>query len=161
MKICKNCKHHYFLRADNKIDPLTCRLMGGGDTTEYNDGYDYMDVDGDRLHISEWVSVPDNYGCIHWEANDKGKEIMIDKILEDRENTYGSFSHNATVTQGLKDYLRLGNSWKDMSSTQKEALEMVCHKMSRIVNGNPNYKDSWIDIQGFTELAIRDLKDGK
>jgi signal peptidase I len=65
-KICENCKHY---------KPFNCKMMGGGDTVEYNDGYDYSLARerGDRLIVSEWITVPEDFGCIHWEpkVNDK------------------------------------------------------------------------------------------
>ena len=66
-KLCKNCKHS--LRFDTNSDLIEgqCGMIGGGDTLEYNDGYDYNKKDGDRIHVSEWVTVPPNFGCIHWE----------------------------------------------------------------------------------------------
>jgi len=44
-------------------------MIGGGDTIEYDDGYNYSLIreDGDRIIASEWVTVPENFGCIHWE----------------------------------------------------------------------------------------------
>jgi hypothetical protein len=59
-KICKNCKHY---------ENNSCKMMGGGDTIEYDDGYKYCTTKdgGDRLIVSEWVTVPENFGCIHWE----------------------------------------------------------------------------------------------
>jgi len=36
---------------------------------------------------------------------------------------------------------------------------MICHKISRIVNGDPNYKDSWHDIIGYAKLIEDKLED--
>ena len=38
-----------------------------------------------------------------------------------------------------------------------ESLEMVQHKIGRIVNGDPTYLDSWVDIVGYTQLVIDEL----
>ena len=82
---------------------------------------------------------------------------MIETTLQERGNNYGSFAMNAIVSQGLKDQLKLGDNWEKLSQVQQEALEMICHKMSRIVNGNPNYKDSWTDIIGYATLVENEL----
>jgi hypothetical protein len=37
---------------------------------------------------------------------------------------------------------------------------MICHKLGRIVNGDPNYADSWIDIAGYAKL-VADRLEGK
>ena len=35
---------------------------------------------------------------------------------------------------------------------------MIAHKMGRIVNGDPYYDDSWVDIVGYAQLVINELK---
>jgi hypothetical protein len=46
--------------------------------------------------------------------------------------------------------------WDRLSAHQREALDMIMHKVSRILNGNPNHKDSWVDIEGYAHIvAIR------
>jgi hypothetical protein len=41
---------------------------------------------------------------------------------------------------------------------QRESLEMIAHKISRIVNGDANYMDSWVDIAGYAQLVIDKLQ---
>jgi hypothetical protein len=36
---------------------------------------------------------------------------------------------------------------------QWEALEMIVHKIGRIVNGNPDVVDHWVDIAGYAKLV--------
>ena len=31
---------------------------------------------------------------------------------------------------------------------------MIAHKIGRILNGDPNYLDSWIDIVGYAQLIV-------
>jgi hypothetical protein len=40
-----------------------------------------------------------------------------------------------------------------LSSTQLEALDMICSKLARIVCGDPNEPDHWHDIGGYAKLA--------
>ena len=40
-----------------------------------------------------------------------------------------------------------------MQPDQKEALFMIAHKIGRIINGDPDYADSWIDIAGYAKLV--------
>ncbi len=47
---------------------------------------------------------------------------------------------------------------KLLAPDQQEALDMVCHKVGRIVNGDPDYADSWIDIAGYTKLVADRLE---
>lgn len=78
---------------------------------------------------------------------------MIESILSERQNTYGEFIDNATISQLLKDVLKKAPSYSRLTPIQKESLEMMMSKVSRIVCGDPNYKDSWVDIAGFATLG--------
>lgn len=53
----------------------------------------------------------------------------------------------------MKKTLRRGRNWHALKPYQAEALEMIAHKMARIVNGDPDYADSWRDIQGYAKLG--------
>ena len=46
----------------------------------------------------------------------------------------------------------------DLDPDQREALEMIAHKIARIVNGDPNYADSWVDIAGYATLVADRLQ---
>jgi hypothetical protein len=43
--------------------------------------------------------------------------------------------------------------WQDLAPDQREALEMIQHKVARILNGDPSYHDSWHDIAGYATLV--------
>ncbi len=38
-----------------------------------------------------------------------------------------------------------------------EAAEMILHKLARLLNGDPNHRDSWADIAGYAELVVRNI----
>ena len=78
----------------------------------------------------------------------------IKKIHEERGTRYGDFKEHARITQEIKKAMASGRSWDKCTHYQKEVLEMVAHKIGRIVNGDPKYKDSWVDIVGYTQLVI-------
>lgn len=75
------------------------------------------------------------------------------EILKERGNKYGDFTDHARITQDLKNRMRATPGWARLSPNQKEALEMVVHKIGRILNGDPNLEDSWADIAGYARLA--------
>jgi Domain of unknown function (DUF6378) len=77
--------------------------------------------------------------------------------LAERGGRYGPFPTNARIAQDIKNLWRLTPGWKRLSPTQAEALEMIAAKIARILNGDPNYADSWHDIAGFAVLAEREL----
>jgi len=81
----------------------------------------------------------------------------IDKVLEERGKRYGDFNGHADITQSLKAIMRGTNGWRDLTLSQKEALEMIAHKIGRILNGDPSYIDSWTDIIGYARLVEQEL----
>lgn len=82
---------------------------------------------------------------------------MIEDVLNQRQATYGSFTKNAEVSQMLKYFMTQGTNYKQMPVAHREALEMIVHKIARIVNGDPNYMDNWIDICGYSQLVIEEI----
>lgn len=81
----------------------------------------------------------------------------ITTTLEERGSRYGKFTEHSRITQNIKAMMAEGN-WFDLQPDQKEALEMIAHKIGRILNGDPNYADSWIDIAGYAKLVADRLE---
>lgn len=83
----------------------------------------------------------------------------ISATLTERGKRYGKFTGHAKVTQELKRVLWNALADKpDLADDQMEALDMICHKLGRIVNGDPNYADSWHDIAGYAQLVADRLQ---
>lgn len=82
----------------------------------------------------------------------------IEEVLAERESTYGDFNTHAQITQDLKDVMHRSPNWFILSASQKEALEMNAHKIGRILNGNPDFLDSWVDIEGYIHLVSTELR---
>lgn len=85
----------------------------------------------------------------------------VERTLEERGKRYGTFSDHAEIAQQLKAVLQAKPGWYRLAPDQKEALEMVCHKMARIINGDPNYADSWHDIAGYASLIDERLTNAR
>lgn len=83
----------------------------------------------------------------------RGVDMSIDKTLDERGARYGKFKDHATISQALKDVMQMTDGWSRLSPDQAEALEMIQHKVARILNGDPNYHDSWHDIGGYSKLV--------
>lgn len=82
----------------------------------------------------------------------------INATLAERGGRYGKFTGHAEVTQHLKNYYRtqLATRGTPMDDDMHEALDMIMHKIGRIINGDPYYADSWVDIAGYAQLvAVR------
>jgi hypothetical protein len=83
----------------------------------------------------------------------------INKILEEREKTHGSFEVHANVTQNIKKLLSGYAGWDELGQMQKEALEMIANKIGRIIAGKPNFIDHWDDIAGYATLVANKLRE--
>ena len=81
----------------------------------------------------------------------------IEVTLQERDERYGEFIEHARITQHLKYVMRERTKWEILSADKKEALEMIAHKIGRILNGDPEYHDSWHDIAGYATLVANDL----
>ena len=91
------------------------------------------------------------------QAETFGPTQDIAATLAQRGNRYGAFSGHAKITQNLKRAMQDSPNWASLTDQQREALEMVAHKIGRILNGDPNYHDSWHDIVGYTKLVADEL----
>ena len=80
----------------------------------------------------------------------------LHELLKARGAQHGEFRDHARITQNLKAMMvdADGNSnWNTLSAIQRESLEMIVHKIGRILAGNPDYQDHWVDIAGYAQLV--------
>lgn len=82
---------------------------------------------------------------------------MTQELLEVREKTHGDYSKVACVSQDLKSAVRGGV----LSKPQQEAIDMICVKIARIVCGNADFIDHWVDIVGYAQLIVDKLEKEK
>jgi len=85
----------------------------------------------------------------------------IDKILQERGSQYGDFADHAMMSQHMKQVIQHGSGTRQMRAFQREAISMIIHKIARIANGNPDYRDSWDDIAGYAKLVADRLPPAK
>lgn len=93
-----------------------------------------------------------------------------EETLKERGERYGKFTGHAEITQKLKATMlqgvhmhpetteRVKSRVAKMQHDQIECLEMIAHKIGRILNGDPNYGDSWRDIAGYATLVADRLE---
>lgn len=82
----------------------------------------------------------------------------IKKTLNDRAAKYGDFRYHAQLSVDLKNKMREGRSWDQLYPYMQESLEMIQHKIARILNGDPTYADSWVDLVGYAQLVVDRLR---
>lgn len=78
-------------------------------------------------------------------------------LITERGSRYGKFKDGAEIMQELKDVMREVDGWHNLTPSQREALDMIQHKIGRILNGDPTYDDSWKDIAGYATLIVNEL----
>lgn len=83
--------------------------------------------------------------------------MTLQKTLKARQKTHGNFQTHAVISQQLKSVLAQHNV-NELAPDQVEALEMICHKIARILNGNPDTHDHWHDIAGYSTLVADRLE---
>ena len=85
---------------------------------------------------------------------------QVDETLDARAVDYGKFIEGAEIMQMLKRVVRnaLDNRDKTLAHDQAEAMDMIIHKIGRIVNGNPDVVDHWLDIAGYAQLVADRLE---
>ena len=81
----------------------------------------------------------------------------IDDTVTKRGERYGLFADGAVIMQELKDVMRATPGWERLTPSQREALEMIQHKIGRVLNGDPTYDDNWRDIAGYATLILNEL----
>ena len=82
----------------------------------------------------------------------------IDNVLEQRGTRYGEYMDVSDKSQQMKDLFRAAPSWQTMDSYMRESLDLIANKLSRIINGDPYYDDSWRDISGYATLVLQRLE---
>lgn len=89
-------------------------------------------------------------------------KTATETLLAERGKTHGRFEDHANITQELKQtFYRPSVSLSRpmrLSNVQREAVDMILHKLGRVAAGDPNFKDHWDDIAGYARLVSQDLE---
>lgn len=79
-----------------------------------------------------------------------------DPLLATRETTHGSFADNAATSQMLKRCFRAAEGWERLTDIEREAMDMIALKFSRILSGRSRERQHWEDVVGYARLAEED-----
>jgi hypothetical protein len=96
------------------------------------------------------------------ETNDltPNEETNVDTVLDSRAKDYGKFIEGAEIMQMLKRLVHnyIEDRQTPLAFDQREAIDMIIHKLGRIINGNPDKVDHWVDIAGYAKLVADRLE---
>lgn len=104
------------------------------------------------MHPSNAVKLTELEG---WVKDETIPAQDIETTLEERGSQYGKFVDGARIMQELKITMMNTDGWNNLSYAQQESLEMIAHKIGRILNGNPNLRDHWHDLAGYSTLIVK------
>lgn len=85
--------------------------------------------------------------------------MAVDETIKARHKQYGEYSVNSDLCQAIKDLFRVRPGYRALLPYERESLDMIFHKVSRIVVGAedgapPSSRvDSWHDIAGYAKLS--------
>lgn len=79
--------------------------------------------------------------------------VDVGAVLGERGKYYGDFTGLASISQSLKDIMRKTDSWEKLAPDMAETLDLIASKIGRILNGDPEYLDNWVDIAGYAKLV--------
>lgn len=90
-------------------------------------------------------------------------QASIEDILADRGKTHGDYADHARITRRLKDTViielvrRKQRGQPRLTDTQLESIDMIMHKVGRIIAGESGFQDHWLDIAGYANIARADV----
>lgn len=84
--------------------------------------------------------------------------VNVNATLAERGSRYGRFRDQAIIAQNIKDDMRNTPGWERLAPDMRECLDMIANKTARILNGDPEYADSWHDIAGYAQLVEQELE---
>ena len=77
----------------------------------------------------------------------------LEQLLAERKTTHGEYRDHANYTQVIKAVIHGSPNWDLMENHQRETLEMIAHKIGRILAGDHSFDDHWKDISGYAKLT--------
>lgn len=84
-------------------------------------------------------------------------KVDIESTLDERGKRYGNYLSQTEISAGIKFVIRESPGYERLAPDQEDALEMIAVKVSRILNGDPDYADNWTDIAGYATLVSNRL----
>jgi hypothetical protein len=84
--------------------------------------------------------------------------VKTEDVLVERGKRYGNYLEQTKISDALTTALVDGAGDKRLETDQEDALFMICVKMARIINGDPDYADNWRDIAGYATLVAERLE---
>jgi len=106
-----------------------------------------------RLLDMASIAAPDLEEQVADYAPKTAEPIRETDLLVERNKTHGDFGDNARISQALKRTYRAEPGWELLTDTEREAMDMIALKFSRILSGKALELQHWEDVVGYARLA--------
>jgi hypothetical protein len=83
----------------------------------------------------------------------------VEELLVEREKTHGPYAVKCEIIMAIMREVEGHRG--HLSDVQNVSLDMIIHKMGRVLAGDANCADHWDDIAGYAKLVTRDLMAGE
>lgn len=123
-----------------------------------------MNISGIEFAAAQAKQIDSNFDELHYALEATGSPFTvkersaIENTLAERGNRYGTLLENGQVAQSIKKTMQSTPNWRLLSNDKKEALDQIASKISRILVGDPEYKDNWHDIIGYATCVEKTLE---
>ena len=84
--------------------------------------------------------------------------LKTEEVLSERGTRYGNYLDQTRISASIRDVYAMQDNYIDMECDQRDCLDMIAVKISRILNGDPDYADNWRDISGYATLVADRLE---
>lgn len=81
----------------------------------------------------------------------------LGQMLVERAARHGDFTDHSRIAQALKRAVQREGRYDSLTDMHREAIDMILHKVARIVAGDPNFHDHWDDIAGYARITSERL----
>ncbi len=76
--------------------------------------------------------------------------------IPNRDHQHGGMEAVGEISQHMKMAMRDGRNWESLTPGEQEALDMIAHKIARILSGaDPRDPEHWTDLAGYAHAAMR------
>jgi hypothetical protein len=79
-----------------------------------------------------------------------------DPTIPNRDHQHGGIEAVGDISQSLKQAMRRSLNWEKLTRGEREALDMLAHKVARILSGaDPHDPQHWEDVAGYPMAVLR------
>lgn len=97
----------------------------------------------------------------HMEPKQYDKIQDVLEVLNQRQKTHGEFSEVSKTYADFIKILEKTGFFNKCEDHHRLAIDVIFQKLARILNGDMNFYDHWVDICGYSELVKKELDKNK